>query len=82
MTTTEIYYGKGYNKGKGDIVQKVGSVMDEMESMINKQNPRYSRDWNKGFDDGLRTFYVALELALREEVLKKEDQLHDELRTR
>lgn len=69
MTTTEIYYNKGYEEGKREILEKVGGTMDEISAMIGKVNPRYTLDWNKGFDDGVRTFYTALELALRKEML-------------
>lgn len=69
MTTTEIYYGKGYKNGKKDVVRSIGDVMDEMQILLNTYNPEKSREWNKGFDDGIRTFYTALELAVRKEVL-------------
>ena len=69
MTTTEIYYDKGYEAGKRDVLKKVGATMDEVSGMIGKMNPRYTLDWNKGFDDGVRTFYTKLELALRKEML-------------
>lgn len=70
MTTTEIYYGKGIKKGKDKVVRSVGDVMDEMQLLLALYNPKKSRDWNKGFDDGIRTFYTALELALRKEALE------------
>lgn len=69
MTTTEIYYGKGIKKGKDEVVRSVGGVMDEMQLLLASYNPEKSREWNKGFDDGIRTFYTALELAVRKEVL-------------
>lgn len=70
MTTTEIYYGKGIKKGKDEVVRSVGGVMDEMQLLLASYNPKKSRDWNKGFDDGIRTFYTALELTLRKEALE------------
>ena len=73
MTTTQIYFDKGREEGKREILEKVGATMDEVSGMIGKMNPRYTLDWNKGFDDGVRTFYTALELALRNEILKGRD---------
>ena len=69
MTTTEIYYNKGYEEGKKELLNKIGVIMDEVGNMTGKMNPRYTLDWNKGFDDGVRTFYTKLELALRKEML-------------
>lgn len=66
MTTTEIYYDKGYRKGKADMSRKVLKVMDKMNRIYNTKNTKCSKDWNDGYDDALRAIYTELEGVLKE----------------
>jgi hypothetical protein len=69
MTTTEIYYNKGYEKGRKDMLMQVLSTVDEVTEMIGKINPNYPLAWNKGFDDGVKTFCAAIMQTLRKDML-------------
>ena len=65
VTTTEIYYDKGYRKGRAEVQHDVIQVMDKMGKLYNSRNPTQSRDWNTGYDDALRAIYAELEKVVR-----------------
>ncbi|MBR3125026.1 MAG: hypothetical protein IKF42_06300 [Mogibacterium sp.] len=67
VTTTEIYYDKGYRKGKADMTRKVLKVMDKMNKLYGTKNRLFSKDWNDGYDDALRAIYAELEPVVRGE---------------
>lgn len=67
MTTTEIYYRTGYEKGRTDVIRKVLVVMDKMNKLYGTKNRLYSRDWNKGYDDALRAVFAELETVIKED---------------
>ena len=60
MTTTEIYYDKGYRKGKAEIQRDVIQVMDKMNDLYRSRNSNQSKEWNTGYDDALRAIYTEL----------------------
>lgn len=66
MTTTEIYYNKGYEKGKAEVVRKVREVMDKMNKLYGTKNRLYSNDWNIGYDAALSAIFAELDLVTRE----------------
>lgn len=66
MTTTEIYYNKGYEKGKAEVVKKIRGVMDKMNKLYGTKNRLYSNDWNVGYDAALSAIFAELDLATRE----------------
>ena len=65
MTTTEIYYDKGYQKGKQEARQDILQVMDKMNKIYKTKNHYMSKDWNDGYDDALRAIYAELEKVVR-----------------
>lgn len=66
MTTTEIYYNKGYENGKAEVVKKVREVMDKMDKLYGTKNKLYSNEWNIGYDAALSAIFAELDHATRE----------------